>query len=230
MKAVWLFVIVLFISGTAWALDCPLCKTEMTEKPDTYVCPKCGNTIEIVRTKVYPPPSEPKEVVREKRQEIKQPSAPIPTQPTQKEFGVAERRRAEGDALDVFSKVIDNLKYRRFGTLYDNIAFTYVWKREDFIRDMEKTPELATSWETVRDVEATAIYPWRVDITAKIGFKDGVGQSQFKNVTLQFRQYNSMGSEGVLTPRGGSWKLMAGDLILLLPQTSSVSPYWYWRR
>jgi hypothetical protein len=231
-QVVLVIVFVALFFGTSFALDCPKCKVEMTEREDSYICPKCSLIIPITRTKIYPTaPNKSNEIMRKKRQEIKQPSGSIPSQRPQEEFGVTERRRAEGDALDVFGKVIESLKYRQFGTLYDNIAFTYVWKREHFTKDMENTPELATSWQTVRDVEATAIYPWRVDVTAKIGFKDGAGQTQFKNVTLQFRKYDSItGSDKVLTPRGGTWKLMAGDLILLFPQTSSTSPYWYWKR
>jgi len=131
-------------------------------------------------------------------------------------FGVMERRRAESTVEDVFKyQVIDNLKYRKFGALYDNVAFTYVWTRADFIKDMERMPPLSTSWETVRDIEAKAIYPWRVDVTAKIGYKDDSGMTRFKTVTVQFRQYDD---NNALTPHGGVWKMMAGDLILLLPR------------
>jgi uncharacterized Zn finger protein (UPF0148 family) len=51
MMLVIIFVALMF--GTSFALDCPKCKVEMTEKEDNYICPKCGSTIPITRTNIY---------------------------------------------------------------------------------------------------------------------------------------------------------------------------------
>jgi transcription initiation factor TFIIIB Brf1 subunit/transcription initiation factor TFIIB len=47
-----IFVAVLF--EASFALDCPKCKVEMTEKANSYVCPKCGATVEITHTEIFP--------------------------------------------------------------------------------------------------------------------------------------------------------------------------------
>jgi uncharacterized Zn finger protein (UPF0148 family) len=62
MKQIALVIIfVALLFETSFAFDCPKCKVEMTEKANSYVCPKCGNTIEVVRTKVYPSQPTPQE-------------------------------------------------------------------------------------------------------------------------------------------------------------------------
>ena len=58
MKQITLAIIfVALMLGTSFALDCPKCKVEMTEKEDKYICPKCGSIVPITRTNIYPKPT-----------------------------------------------------------------------------------------------------------------------------------------------------------------------------
>ena len=77
MKQITLVIIfVALLFGTSFAFDCPKCKVEMTERADSYICPKCGLVISITRSNIYPKPTTVEEKMRtieeEKVRKLKQ--------------------------------------------------------------------------------------------------------------------------------------------------------------
>ncbi|HUL20794.1 MAG TPA: hypothetical protein VLZ10_05020 [Thermodesulfobacteriota bacterium] len=83
-----------------------------------------------------------------------------------------ERRRIESRAVDTFETIISLCKMERFDEIYE-YGDKYSRERmskEKFLSE-HKSCGLASSWETVRDVDVKIISANRVDLKAVLGFK-----------------------------------------------------------
>ncbi len=83
-----------------------------------------------------------------------------------------QRRRIELGAMDTFETIISLWKRERFDEIYeygDQISRERMSK-ETFALRMNYSRRLASSWETIRDVELEIVSPKRVYMKAKIGF------------------------------------------------------------
>jgi hypothetical protein len=87
-------------------------------------------------------------------------------------------RRIELDVSDAFKNIISLWKDKKFDDLYDcgdRKSHTSM-AREDFRKRMEgKGRELATSWETVRDVKVDVKNATLAYVTARIGYRPKLG-------------------------------------------------------
>ena len=100
-----------------------------------------------------------------------------------------EKRKIESDATEVFDKIFHLWKDGKFEDLYE-----YGYRRnqtsiskEDFVMKMKnKSYELASSWETIRDLEAEVASLKLVYVKAKIGYKKkGGGDTKFLTGTYR---------------------------------------------
>ncbi len=90
----------------------------------------------------------------------------------------SSRSRVESDAVDAFQAIVSYWKSENFETLYQygthksraGIA------KENFVQKMQKKSwGLASSWETIRNIETEFKSPTVVYITAKVGYKPKQG-------------------------------------------------------
>jgi hypothetical protein len=101
-----------------------------------------------------------------------------------------EKRRIESGAIDTFEAIISLWKRGRYDEIYeygDRIS-RKMMSKEKFISEMSLTGcVLASSWETVRDIEAQVISQKRVYVKAKMGFKGlrGLGETRFFTQTFE---------------------------------------------
>jgi hypothetical protein len=88
------------------------------------------------------------------------------------ELSPGEKRRIESGAIDTFETIISLWKRERFDEIYEygDRRSGEIMSKEMFISEMRGC-ELASSWETVRDIEVEIISPTRVYLKAKLGFK-----------------------------------------------------------
>jgi hypothetical protein len=104
------------------------------------------------------------------------------------------RSSAEEALKEVFSLWKDG-KYEElyeYGYLTNQVSLS----KKNFIRRMKnKSWELSTTWETIRDVEADVVSPRSVYVRAKIGFRKKAGnETRFVTETFQ------------LTMEGDRWR------------------------
>lgn len=103
------------------------------------------------------------------------------------ELTPGEKRRIESGAMDTFETIISLCKTQRFDQIYEYGSTT---SRERISKDMfisqNKPCGLASSWETVRDVEVEIISPTRVDLKAVLGFKTGHAYSYVASGPTEF--------------------------------------------
>ena len=88
------------------------------------------------------------------------------------ELTPGEKRRIESGAIDTFETIISLCKRERFDEIYeygDSIS-QELMSKEKFISE-RRGCALASSWETVRDIEVEIISPKRVYLKAVLGFK-----------------------------------------------------------
>jgi len=88
------------------------------------------------------------------------------------ELTPGEKRRIESGAIDTFETIISLWKREKFDELYeygDRVSRELISK-ETFTSGMKSSCRLASSWETVRDIEVEIISPTRVRLEAKMGF------------------------------------------------------------
>ena len=88
------------------------------------------------------------------------------------ELTPGEKRRIESRAIDTFETIISLWKKEKFDEIYeygDRISRERISK-ETFISGMKSSCRLASSWETIRDIEVEIISPTRVYLKAKMGF------------------------------------------------------------
>jgi len=88
------------------------------------------------------------------------------------ELTPGEKRRIESGAIDTFETIISLCKRERFDEIYeygDSIS-QELMSKEKFISGMKISCRLASSRETVRDIEVQIISPRRVRLKAIMGF------------------------------------------------------------
>jgi len=121
------------------------------------------------------------------------------------ELTVGERRRIESGAISAFEAIVSLWKSERFDEIYeygDKIS-REMMPREKFASEMRISwCVLASSWETIRDIEAKVISPTRAQVKARMGFeKRGWGEARF------FTQVFSM------TLDKGEWRIALHKLL-----------------
>jgi hypothetical protein len=100
-----------------------------------------------------------------------------------------EKRRIGSNAENALMEIISLWKNGKYEDLYeyghrtDHVGLT----KESFIGQMKrKSWGLATSWETIRDIEVDVVSPTLVYLRAKVGFKRNAGgDTRFSTVTFQ---------------------------------------------
>ena len=101
-----------------------------------------------------------------------------------------EKKKIESDATGAFDMMFGLWKAGKYEDLYEygsRKSHTSISK-ENFVTKMrKKSYELASSWETIRDLEAEVASRKLVYIRAKIGYrsKKGVGDTKFRTETYR---------------------------------------------
>jgi len=100
-----------------------------------------------------------------------------------------ERRRIESDATDSLKTIVDFWKNGKWEDLYDyghRKSQTSISK-ESFVNRMKnKSYEWASSWETIKDIEAEVESHKLVYVKAKVGYKrKGGGDTKFLTETYR---------------------------------------------
>ena len=130
-----------------------------------------------------------KQEVGTEKKERKGSAKQAPKEPKEKER--VNVRRIELDVADTFKNIISLWKDKRFDDLYDcgdRKSHTGM-AREDFRKRMEgKGRELATSWETVRDIQVDVKNATLAYVTARIGYrpKQG-GETRIRTETYEMK-------------------------------------------
>ena len=140
-----------------------------------------------ITTEKYGQPSK-KIVLAEKKGEKDHPKG------DQKGKQPVNLRGIEPDVADSFKNILSLWKDRKYDALYDcgdRKSRTSVTK-EDFGKRMtRKAWELATSWETVRDIEVDVKHSTLAYATAKIGYKPkNGGETRVQTKTYEMRLEN----------------------------------------
>jgi hypothetical protein len=106
------------------------------------------------------------------------------------ELTPGEKRHIESGAIDTFETIISLWKGEKFDAIYeygDRISRERISK-ETFISGMKISCRLASSWETIRDIEVEIISPTRVYLKAKMGFawpSDAWGDTVFGTLIFE---------------------------------------------
>ncbi len=84
-----------------------------------------------------------------------------------------EERRIESGAIYTFETVVSLWKREKFDEIYEygDRTSREVMSKETFSSRMKSSATLASSWETVRDIEVEVVSPNRVYLKAVMGFK-----------------------------------------------------------
>jgi hypothetical protein len=103
-----------------------------------------------------------------------------------------EQSKIESDATGVFNVMVNLWKAGRYEDLYEygyRKNHTFIPK-ENFVNKMKKKSyELASSWETIRDIQTQVFSPNLVYVRAKIGYrpKGGIGDTRFRSETYRLQ-------------------------------------------
>ena len=113
----------------------------------------------------------------------------IPTLLVSADLTPEERRRIGSSAREALKEVISLWKDGKYEELYEYGYRTnqVSLSKENFIRRMKnKSWELSTAWEAVRDVEADVVSPRSVYVRARLGFrKKTADETRFVTETFQ---------------------------------------------
>jgi hypothetical protein len=113
----------------------------------------------------------------------------IPTLLVSADLTPEERRRIGSSAREALREVISLWKDGKYEELYEYGYRTnqVSLSKENFIRRMKnKSWELSTAWEAVRDVEADVVSPRSVYVRATLGFrKKTADETRFVTETFQ---------------------------------------------
>jgi len=113
----------------------------------------------------------------------------IPTLLVSADLTPEERRQIGSSAREALKEVISLWKDGKYEELYEYGYRTnqVSLSKENFIRRMKnKSWELSTAWEAVRDVEADVVSPRSVYVRAKLGFrKKTADETRFVTETFQ---------------------------------------------
>lgn len=100
-----------------------------------------------------------------------------------------EKRRIGSSAEEALKEVISLWKDGKYEELYEYGYRTnqVSLSKENFIRRMKnRSWELSTAWETIRDVEADVVSPRSVYVRARLGFRRKTGgETKFVTETFQ---------------------------------------------
>jgi hypothetical protein len=101
-----------------------------------------------------------------------------------------EKKKIESDATGAFDMMFGLWKAGKYEDLYEHgsrKSHTSIAKENFVIKMKKKSYELASSWETIRDLEAEAASRKSVYIRAKIGYrsKKGAGDTKFRTETYR---------------------------------------------
>jgi len=124
------------------------------------------------------------------------------------ELTPGEKRRIESGAIDTFETIISLCKRERFDEIYeygDSIS-QKMMSKEMFISE-RRGCGLASSWETVRDIEVKIISPKRVSLKAVLGFK---GSHPYSDVVSGDTQFSTRIFEMTLEKDG--WRINLSHL------------------
>jgi hypothetical protein len=107
-------------------------------------------------------------------------------------LGPEEKQKIESDATDGFNMMFGLWKAGKYENLYEygsRKSHTSISKENFVIKMKKKSYELASSWETIRDIEAEASSRKLVYIKAKIGYrsKGGAGDTKFRTETYRLQ-------------------------------------------
>ena len=113
----------------------------------------------------------------------------IPTSLVSADLTPEERRQIGSSAREALKEVISLWKDGKYEELYEYGYRTnqVSLSKENFIKRMKnKSWELSTAWEAVRDVEADVVSPRSVYVRAKLGFRKKTGdETRFVTETFQ---------------------------------------------
>ncbi len=114
------------------------------------------------------------------------------------------KNRIEGDAADALKTIVSLWKDGKYEALYEygTDASKRSTPKEKFVQKMKKTRGLASSWETLRDLDAKFQNPKLVYVTAKIGHRSKSGG----NVNVLTETYP-------MKLEGGLWKTDLSKLL-----------------
>jgi hypothetical protein len=121
---------------------------------------------------------------------------------------IEEERRIESGAIDAFKFILSLWGAGRFDEIYEygDRSSRGKMTKEKFVSEMRSNSYrcvLASSWETLRDIEAQVITPTRVRLKATMGFAwRGYGETRF--FTQGFR----------MTSDEGEWRIELLPLLL----------------
>jgi hypothetical protein len=101
----------------------------------------------------------------------------------------SEKRKIESDATDAFHVILRLWKDGKFEDLYEcgnRRSQTSISKENFVIKMRKKSYEWASSWETIRDIEAEVASHKLVYMRAKIGYRSkGGGDTKFRTGTYR---------------------------------------------
>lgn len=113
----------------------------------------------------------------------------IPTSLLSADLSPGEKRRIGSSAEEALREVISLWKDGKYEELYEYGYRTnqVSLSKENFIRRMKnRSWELSTTWETIRDVEADVVSPRSVYVRARLGFRRKTGdETRFVTETFQ---------------------------------------------
>jgi hypothetical protein len=106
------------------------------------------------------------------------------------------KRRIESDAAEALQTIVSLWKNERYEVLYEYGTHTsrVGMAKENFVHKMEKKSwGLASSWETIQNIESESKSPTVVYVTAKIGHKSKQGGNiKLLTETFQMKLENGM--------------------------------------
>lgn len=113
----------------------------------------------------------------------------IPTSLLSADLPPGEKRRIGSSAEEALREVISLWKEGKYEELYEYGYRTnqVSLSKENFIRRMKnRSWDLSTAWETIRDVEADVVSPRSVYVRARLGFRRKTGgETKFVTETFQ---------------------------------------------
>lgn len=178
--SVAVILLIIFITSTGWAETYRWVDEKGTENFTSDYGSIPEKYMDQVKTKRDEPGAKPK--IDEKPQKTLKKD---PGKGSQKSSGKdrtgeqkVSKRRIESDAADALQTIISFWKDEKYEALYEygTHSSRAGMARENFIHKMEKKSwGLASSWETVQNIEAESKSPTVVYVTAKIGHKSKQG-------------------------------------------------------
>jgi hypothetical protein len=113
----------------------------------------------------------------------------IPNFSFSRDLTPTEKRKIESDATEAFDMIFRLWKDGKYEDLYEHgyrRSQTSISKENFVIKMRNKSHELASSWEAIRDIEAEVVSRRLVYVRAKIGYRKKVGgDTKFRTETYR---------------------------------------------